>query len=400
MSVPFDVAVVGGGIVGTATALELLTRSPKRRVLLCEKETSLASHQTGHNSGVLHSGLYYAPGSWKARLCREGRDAMIAFCRREGVPIRIGGKLVVATSDDELPRLERLHERATANGVAGVTRLDAAGLREVEPAAAGLAALRVPETGVVHFPDVVRRMSELFAAAGGEVRTGTRVLALGRDGGDRVIETDRGELRARRLVFCAGLQADRMARADALDPGIAIVPFRGEYLRLSPKAAPLVRESIYPVPDPAFPFLGVHLTRDLSGVVEAGPSAVMALAREGYGKWDVSPRDLLGALAFPGVARFVLRHARVAAGEVARSLSRRRFGDAVRRLVPAIADDDLEPALAGIRAQAMRPDGTLVEDFLFVEGPGSLHLLNAPSPAATASLAIAREIADRLEALG
>jgi (S)-2-hydroxyglutarate dehydrogenase len=388
--------VVGGGLIGLATAFRLLQAAPGLDLVLLEKEAEVGRHQSGHNSGVLHAGLYYAPGSDKARLAVRGIRQMVAFCREHGVPHEVCGKLVVAVTPDEVPRLHALQERGMRNGLAGIELLGPEQIRELEPHAAGVAALRVPEEGIVDYPRVCALLAERVAAAGGRVQTCAEVRRVRSIRGELMVETTAGAFAADFVVTCGGLHADRLARMMGDPPGVRIVPFRGEYYTLRAGAEGLVRNLIYPVPDPAFPFLGVHFTRMVRGGVEAGPNAVLALSREGYRRGQVRPRDAIGALFFPGLARFVARHPAAVLAEVGRSLSRRRFADALRRLVPAVRDEDLEPGGAGVRAQAMRSDGTLVEDFWMVDGRDALHVLNAPSPAATASLAIGEEIAARV----
>ena len=399
MSAPLDLVVVGAGIVGLATARAALRRRPGSSVVVLDKESSVGAHQTGHNSGVLHAGVYYRPGSAKARLCVSGRERMVAYCADRGVAHRVCGKLVVATDATEEVRLWDLESRCGANGVE-VRRLDAAGIREIEPHATGRAALHVLATGVVDFGEVARALAGDVADAGGEIRLGTSAIRGREAGGALVLTTSRGDLEARRVVGCAGLHADRMATAisgPGADGGIRIVPFRGEYHRLRPERAALVRGLLYPVPDPALPFLGVHLTRGIDGHVHAGPNAVLALSREGYTWRDVDAAELLATLVFPGFRRLAGRQWRHAAGEVARSLSRAGTAAALRRLCPEIRADDLVRAPAGVRAQAVAADGSLIDDFLFVRRGRALHVLNAPSPAATASLAIADVIVDQLE---
>jgi L-2-hydroxyglutarate oxidase len=391
-----DVVVVGGGVVGLATALALAKEKPRRRVVVIEAEGRVAAHQSGHNSGVVHSGLYYAPGSAKARLCREGRRKLIAFCEKRGVPLSLTGKLVVATEEGERAHLAELARRGAANGLEGLRLVSGAAIREHEPHAAGLEALVVPEAGVVDYRLVAAEMAGSIAEAGGEVRTSARLVRIARDGSDLVAETTAGPLRARVLVACAGLQADRVAALAGLDPGVAIVPFRGDYFALRAERAHLVKALLYPVPDPRFPFLGVHFTRRVDGVVEAGPNAVVALAREGYGRFAISPRDALAVASLPGFWRFVAGHLSTAVGEVLRTLSPAAFARAAQRLIPELETRDLVRAGCGIRAQAMRTDGSLVEDFHIVEDDRMVHVLNAPSPAATASLAIGEEIAGRV----
>jgi L-2-hydroxyglutarate oxidase len=385
--------IVGGGIVGLATALALAEQGHPPIVL--EAENQLAAHQTGHNSGVIHSGLYYKPGSLKARTCRAGLEAMYRFCAEEGVPHRRCGKLVVAVHERELPRLATLEERGRANGVK-VRRLAAGELKEYEPEVAGIGGLWVEDTGIVNFRAVTEAMARRLGREGGEVRTGHRVVAIRREGSAVIVATTRGEIRGRKLVNCGGLQCDRVARMAGTDPGMRIVPFRGEYYVLRPERAHLVRGLIYPVPDPALPFLGVHFTRGIDDVVEAGPNAVLAFKREGYRWSDISLRDAADWAAFPGFWRMAGAQWRNGLGEMLRSLSRRRFLTSLQALVPGLTDADIVPGGSGVRAQAVGRDGRLIDDFLTVRSPGVVHVLNAPSPAATASLAIGREIASQV----
>jgi L-2-hydroxyglutarate oxidase len=389
--------VVGGGIIGLAVARELTLRGD--RVTVCEKEDHWAAHQTGHNSNVVHAGLYYKPGSLKARLSVAGNASMVAYAKDTGVPVDVCGKLVVATTEDEVPRLVALAERAQANGVPA-HRISPAEAREHEPEVACVAALWVDSTAVIDFPAVCQAMVTELRESGADLRLNTPVLGIrqGRHGGVEVATPD-GVLRSDALVNCAGLQSDRVARLAGLRPSATIVPFRGEYYELRPRARKLVRGLIYPVPDPALPFLGVHLTRMLDGSVHAGPNAVLALSREGYRWADVSARDLAEVARFPGMWRLGRRYLRTGVAEVARSLSRRRFADSLARLVPAIAPADLVPAGSGVRAQALLADGSLVDDFLIDTGPHQVHVLNAPSPGATGSLEIARYVTDRLTAV-
>jgi L-2-hydroxyglutarate oxidase len=392
-----DIAVIGGGIVGLATAMALAER-PGTRVVVLEAEDRLAAHQTGHNSGVIHSGLYYAPGSLKARLCAEGRDAMYRFCAGHGIPHERCGKLVIATRGDEIPRLDELERRGRANGLAGIARLGPEQIREREPHAAGIAGLLVPETGITDFGAVAEAMATRVRAGGSEVMTGARVTNVVRDGGTLVIETALGSVHVRALVSCAGLHADRVAWRCGVEPGLAIVPFRGEYWEIVPERRHLVRHLIYPVPDPRFPFLGVHFTRLVRGGIEAGPNAVLALARAGYARSSFSPRDTFDMLRSPGFWRMGLRYWRIAVGEAWRVRSTGALAASLRRLVPAIRAEDLRYRGAGVRAQAQSPDGRLLDDFHIVEAERQIHVLNAPSPAATASIAIGREIAARARA--
>jgi L-2-hydroxyglutarate oxidase len=388
--------VIGGGIVGLATALAMAERGHPPIVL--EAEHRLALHQTGHNSGVIHSGLYYKPGSSKARMCRAGLEAMYRFCAEEGIPHRRCGKMVVAVRQDELPRLADLEERGHANGVA-VRRLTPEEIREREPEVRGLAGLWVEETGVVNYSQVSERMARRLARLGGEVRVNHRVLAIRREKSAQIVETTGGLLRGSLLINCAGLQCDRVARLAGVDPGIRIVPFRGEYYVLRAERASLVRGLIYPVPDPAMPFLGVHFTRGIDDVVEAGPNAVLALKREGYSWKDVSLTDMSDMAAFPGFWRMMRRQWRTGVSEMQRSLSRKRFLESLQSLVPALTDADIERGGSGVRAQAVGADGRLIDDFHIQIVPGMVNVLNAPSPAATASLAIGREISERILAM-
>ncbi len=387
-----DAIVVGAGLVGLATA-RALQRAGERDVLVLEAAAEVAAHQSGRNSGVVHSGLYYAPGSLKARLCVAGRARLERYCAEHGVAFERCGKVVVATRPDELPRLAELERRGRANGLAGVRRIGPEQIREHEPHAAGLAGLHVPETGIVDFVGMARALAGELVAAGGEVRMETRVLSAHDDGDGLAVETTRGPLRARRLVGCAGLHADRLARVCGLEPDVRIVPFRGEYHVLAEERRQLVRHLIYPVPDPAFPFLGVHFTRRVSGEVEAGPNAVLAFAREGYERSTWSARDLAETLAWPGFRRLARRNLGYGHAEWRRSLIERAFADALRTLLPELRDEDLRPARAGVRAQALGRDGALLDDFAFALAPSQLHVLNAPSPAATASLAIGEYVA-------
>jgi (S)-2-hydroxyglutarate dehydrogenase len=391
-----DVIIVGGGIVGLATAFRLLEAKPVLKVLLLEKESKLAAHQTGNNSGVLHSGLYYKPGSEKARLSVSGLQQMTAFCREHGIAHEICGKIVVATSADELPRLENLWERGKANGLLGLRKLNPAQIKEIEPHAAGLAAIHVPQEGIVDYPGVCEKLGELIRRRGGEIQLNTRVGKIVFDGGERIVETSAGNFRAKFVVACGGLHADRLVKAAGQKPSAKIIPFRGEYFQIKKARQCLVRNLIYPVPDPKFPFLGVHFTRLIHGGIEAGPNAVLAFAREGYRWSNLNLRDLAESLCFPGLWRFLAKYPSLCGYEIRRSLSKKEFCRSLQKLVPEIREDDLEPGGAGVRAQAMTADGKLVEDFHFEEARGILHVVNAPSPAATASLAIGSKIVERV----
>jgi L-2-hydroxyglutarate oxidase len=391
-----DAVIVGGGIVGLATAYRLLEARPQTKLLLLEKESKLAAHQTGNNSGVLHSGLYYKPGSEKAKLSVGGLQQMVAFCREHGVAYEQCGKVVVATVEDELPRLENLWERGNANGLLGLQKLNPAQIKEIEPHAAGIAAIHVPQEGIVDYPGVCEKLGELICKAGGEIRLNARVLKIVSDGGGQIVETSAGTFRAKFVVTCGGLHADRLVKAAGQKPSAKIIPFRGEYFKIKKERQFLVRNLIYPVPDPKFPFLGVHFTRLIHGGIEAGPNAVLAFAREGY-KWsNVNLRDLADSLCFPGLWKFLAKYPSMCGYEIRRSLSRAEFTRSLQKLVPEIREDDLETGGSGVRAQAMLRDGKMVEDFHFQEAPGVLHVVNAPSPAATASLAIGRKISERV----
>jgi L-2-hydroxyglutarate oxidase len=389
-----DVLIIGGGIVGLATAHAVQLRFPGKRVRLLEKEERLALHQTGRNSGVIHSGIYYKPGSFKAQFCKAGNKSLQAFCAEHDVPFEMCGKMIVATSQTELPQLEMLYQRGIKNGL-DVRRLTIDQMREVEPYVAGVAALWVPSTGIVDYRQVARKLADLVEARGGEIQCGARVLRVGVDR----VETTAGDFEAVQVINCAGLHSDRLARNAGAELSVRIVPFRGEYFQLKPQKVALVRGLIYPVPNPLFPFLGVHCTRMMDGSVHLGPNAVLAFAREGYHKTSINLRDLGETLAFPGFWRLAAKHWRDGLQELLRSWSRAAFVRSLQYLVPAITEDDVVPCAAGVRAQALRPDGTLEEDFLIIQQPGVIHVCNAPSPAATASLEIGKSVALRMSAL-
>lgn len=391
-----DLVIVGAGIVGLSTALALQSRQPTARILVLEKEKTIGQHQTGRNSGVIHAGVYYAPGSLKAQFCRQGATAMRDFCDEHGIAHQSCGKLIVATDPAELPRMEALFQRASANGIR-IERLDEAATRAAEPNIHSVGALFSPDTGIVDFGRVAQRMAELFTDRGGEIRLGAGVFG-GRDQDDGVeIDTPEGSFAAGRAVFCAGLWADRMARIFGAEEDFRIVPFRGEYFRILNQPDDLVRHLIYPVPDPERPFLGVHLTRKLDGGFTVGPNAVLAGARDGYGKLDVNLRDLAQAALWPGFWRLIRRNLRPAIDELAGSTSKHLYLKKVRKYCPRIGLDDLKPYRPGIRAQAVRSDGSLIDDFLFARSRHSLHVCNAPSPAATASIPIGDHIAETIE---
>ena len=390
--------IIGGGLVGLATAWQLLRSGRVPALTLLEKEPQVGAHQSTHNSGVLHAGLYYKPGSLKARLAVAGIREMTAYCREKNIPHEICGKVVVAVDESEVPRLRELEARGQANGLTGLRRLDRAGLRALEPHAAGVAALHVPEEGIVDYAAVCAALAADIAAMNGRLVTRAAVTGLRETPDGWIAETTAGAFPGGFLINCAGLQSDRVCRLAGLDPADRIVPFRGEYYRLHPGAAHLVRHLIYPVPDPQFPFLGVHFTRLIGGGIEAGPNAVLAFAREAYRKTQWNARDLAEALSFPGLWKFLARHPRMAWDESLRSLSKKLFCRSLQRLVPELRETDLAPGGAGVRAQAISRHGELVQDFRLVSGRRALHVVNAPSPAATACLAIGREIVQRIAA--
>ncbi len=390
-----DILIIGAGIVGLATAYTLAQLHPEKRITVLEKEAGLARHQTGHNSGVLHSGIYYKPGSLKATNSLAGRRALLEFCDREGIPYKICGKVIVAADAADAARLDMLYERGLANGIV-VHKLDRDRLRELEPHAEGVAALHLPNAGIVDFRVVCERLAQRVREAGHDIRTDAQVVGLSERSDAVVVQSRAGDFTAAYVVNCAGLHSDRVAALAGSRPEARIIPFRGEYYRLKPAAAHLCRNLIYPVPDPQFPFLGVHFTRTAWGDVECGPNAVLAFAREGYRKTSVNLRDLVETLTYPGFLRLAARYWRMGAGEMWRSLSKAAFVKALQRLMPEITADQLEPMPAGVRAQAVAPDGRMLDDFAFAESPRMVHVVNAPSPAATASLSIARTIVGKL----
>jgi len=394
MTESFDVTIVGGGIVGLATALRLQQRRPALTIAILEKEPELATHQTGHNSGVLHAGLYYQPGSLKARLCREGKTEIEAFAEAHDIPVDHCGKLVVAVDPSELARLDALRDRAVANGVPGLEVVDRERIRELEPHAAGIRGLWSPRTGVIDFRRVALAMADELRAGGAEIRTGHTVSAIDVRPSEVVVTTGRGDVTSRLVVTCAGLQADRVAALSGDTGGPSIVPFRGDYYTLSPQASGLVRGLIYPIPDPRFPFLGVHLTKRIDGSVIAGPNAVLAFAREGYRRRDVDARDLVAALTDRGFLRLAGRYLPTGIAEMWRDWSKSAFVQQLQRYVPELRPDQVTFGPSGVRAQALARNGTLVDDFAFSGGPRVLHVRNAPSPAATSSLAIGSVLAD------
>ena len=393
----FDLTIIGGGIVGLATALACTQRYPHLSLAIVEKEERLAAHQTGHNSGVIHSGIYYKPGSLKAQTCVTGAKALLTFCDQHGIPYERCGKVVVATTAEELPRLEELHRRGTANGVEGMEMIGPERLRELEPHATGIKALHVPTTGIIDFPRVAQTYAKLIQERGGEIRLRHHVQRIVQSGEGLILETSQGAVVTQHLVNCSGLFCDRVARLAGASPDMQIVPFRGEYYMIAPHRRSLVKNLIYPVPDPALPFLGVHFTRTIDGLVEAGPNAVLAFAREGYKKSDFVPRDLRETLTFPGFWKMARRYWQTGMGEMVRSFSKAAFVKALQRLLPELTADDLQPGGSGVRAQAIASSGALVDDFAISVTGRALHVLNAPSPGATASLAIGQTIVEKAE---
>ncbi|MDQ6632685.1 MAG: L-2-hydroxyglutarate oxidase [Verrucomicrobiota bacterium] len=390
------IIVIGGGIVGLAAAFKVGRRFPTAQITVLEKEAKVARHQTGNNSGVLHCGLYYKPGSLKARLAVAGLREMVAFCEENNIPHEICGKLVVAIDENEMPRLRALHERGMQNGLRGLKFLDRTEMLKIEPHCGGIAALQVPQEGIVNYRNVCRTLVKKIQEQNGKVVTGAKVTGL-RNKKNWLVQTSAGEFEADFIVNCAGLHCDRVSQLAGEKRAVRIIPFRGEYYKLKTDRQFLVRHLIYPVPDPQFPFLGVHFTRLIEGGIEAGPNAVLAFSREGYRKMDINLRDLFDALSYTGLWRFLAQHKRMSWEELKRSFSKQNFCASLQRLVPEIREQDLKTGSAGVRAQAMTPMGELVQDFCLVQRPNALHVLNAPSPAATASLAIGQEIANLVD---
>jgi L-2-hydroxyglutarate oxidase len=387
-----DLVIIGAGIVGLATAMKLLEEFPRLNTMVLEKEVEIAKHQTGHNSGVIHSGIYYRPGSLKAQLCVSGAAELVSFCRDHNVPHEICGKLIVATEEAQLQGLEELLRRAAQNGILGVKWVRGEEISDYEPHVIGLAALHVPTTGIVDYRLVAQKYADIVRERSGEIRTGAMVLGI-KDLGERfLIETSGGKFETRFIINCAGLYSDKIAHLAGVKPGLRIIPFRGEYYELKPEKRYLIRSLVYPVPDPRFPFLGVHFTRQINGSVEAGPNAVLALRREGYRKFDINAGELMDTVTFWGFWRMSGKFWRTGLKEIWRSVSQRSFASALRQLVPEVQNSDLVSAGAGVRAQAVDGNGILLDDFHFVKSPRALHVCNVPSPAATASLAIAGEI--------
>jgi L-2-hydroxyglutarate oxidase LhgO len=392
-----DVAIVGAGIVGLSVGLQLVRKNPDLKIIILEKESEVASHQTGHNSGVMHSGLYYKPGSLKARLCVEGRAAMIQFCEEHAIPHEICGKIIVATEEREIPGLHELLRRGRANGVSGLRELDAEQIREIEPYASGIRGIHVPTTGITDFKMVSAKYAELIKQGGGEVLTSSGVERIVREAGAIVLETASGAVHARFVVNCAGLQSDLVAKMAGASLGLRIVPFRGEYYELVPSKHYLIKGLVYPVADPRFPFLGVHFTRRIHGGVEAGPNAVLSFKREGYTRTSFDLTDALSTGLFPGFWKMAAQNWKSGMGEIYRSWNKRAFTRALQKLLPSLREQDIQPGGSGVRAQALDRYGNLLDDFHFVYQDRILHVCNVPSPAATASLVIGREIAATLD---
>ncbi len=391
----YDFAIVGGGIVGLSTGMAIYERFPNAKVVVIEKEASVAEHQTGHNSGVIHSGIYYKPGSFKARFARQGSQSMREFAEKYGIEHDICGKVIVATKQEELPLLDNLYERGLQNELA-ITKIGKEELNEIEPHVAGLGAIRVPMAGIINYKQVSEKFAEIIQENGGDILLNTKVEKINESSDSVVIETTKGTVKANMVVNCAGLHSDRVAAAAGYKTDMKILPFRGEYYKLVPEKRYLVKHLIYPVPNPKFPFLGVHFTRMISGEVDAGPNAVLAFKREGYKKLDFSARDLAESLAFPGLWKMAGKFAKEGLDEYVRSFSKAQFTKSLQALIPEIQEDDLIPAPAGVRAQALKDDGSMVDDFNIIMGDRSIHVCNAPSPAATASIEIGKEVVRRI----
>lgn len=391
----YDFAVVGGGIVGLSTGMALYQRFPNAKVVIIEKESAVAEHQTGHNSGVIHSGIYYKPGSFKARFARQGSKSMTEFCQTHGIDHDICGKVIVATKQEELPLLENLYQRGLQNELA-IQKIGVDELKEIEPHVNGLGAIRVPQAGIVNYRQVSEKFAEMIQKQGGDIRLNTKVEKMHEESDRVTIETNRGTLSSRMVINCAGLHSDRVAAATGYKTDMKILPFRGEYYKLVPEKRYLVKHLIYPVPNPKFPFLGVHFTRMISGEVDAGPNAVLSFKREGYKKTDFSAKDLMESLSFPGLWKMAGKFAKEGLDEYVRSFSKKQFTKSLQELIPEIQEADLIPAPAGVRAQALRSDGNMVDDFHIIMGKRTIHVCNAPSPAATASIEIGKEVVNRI----
>ncbi len=388
----YDVVIIGGGIVGCATAMALSQQNIISLIIL-EAESKLAAHQTGNNSGVVHSGLYYTPGSLKAKNCVEGREALYKFCKDNGIAHDRCGKVVVATEDDEIPRLNDLEERGKANGLNGLRRLTVEEIREYEPYVTGIDGLLVPETGIVDFGRVTEKFAEIVQKNSGEIQLKTKVFQCRSESNRHVLLTNNGDYKCKNLINCTGLYSDRVAKICGIDPGLKIIPFRGEYYELIPERQHLVKNLIYPVPDPSFPFLGLHFTRMIQGGVEAGPNAVLAFKREGYKKFSLSLKDLFETFTYSGFLKLIGPYWKTGIGEMYRSFSKKTFMKGLRRLIPELESRDIHPGGSGVRAQALEPNGALVDDFRIIEAERMVHVLNAPSPAATAAISIGNQIA-------
>ncbi|MCW9066775.1 MAG: L-2-hydroxyglutarate oxidase [Ignavibacteriaceae bacterium] len=389
----FDIIIIGGGIIGTAVALSVQNTS-RLKILLIEAENELAHHQTGNNSGVIHSGLYYKPGSLKAKNCSEGGKLLYSFCEKHDIPFKKCGKIVVATSESELNTLNELHQRGIANGLTGIKKLNAKEIKNYEPHSAGIAGLFVPQTGIVDYSQVTKKYAQLFIENGGCIETDCAFLSIKKSNDELVVDTTKGEFNTKLLVNCGGLYSDRIAKLCGVDPGLQIIPFRGEYYKLKKEKEYLVNNLIYPVPDPRFPFLGVHFTRMINGGVEAGPNAVLAFKREGYRKKDFSFTDISKMISYSGFWKMTLKYYRMGFEEFYRSYSKKAFVKALQKLLPEVQENDIEPGGSGVRAQALALDGKLIDDFRIVETERMVHVLNAPSPAATASISIGRKISE------
>ena len=399
MSTTTDLAIIGGGIIGCASALAIMTRNPGLKITLFEKESHLAGHQTGHNSGVIHAGLYYRPGSLKASTCRSGREALYRFCSEHSIPYQRCGKVVVAVDETEVPALEELERRGRANGLDGLVRLSPAELKEREPHVRGIDGLFVPQTGIVDYVQVTEKIAEIFRARGGVIKLNTPIRRIRKEGNGYLLQSGHTSFTTGALINCAGLHADRVASLAGLHPPVQIVPFRGEYYQLRKESSRLVKHLIYPVPNPEMPFLGVHFTRMIDDTVEAGPNAVLAMQREGYRRRDISPSDLIRTLAFSGFWKLSARFWRLGIEEYGRSFSKALFVKSLQRLIPEIRSNDLVAGGSGVRAQAVDDRGQLLDDFHIISEGRMVHVLNAPSPAATASLSIGEQIADQFMSL-
>lgn len=391
----YDFAVVGGGIVGLSTGMAIYERFPNAKVVIIEKESVVAEHQTGHNSGVIHSGIYYKPGSFKARFARQGSKSMTEFCQTYGIDHDICGKVIVATKQEELSLLENLYQRGLQNELA-IQKIGGDELKEIEPHVNGLGAIRVPQAGIVNYKQVSEKFAEIIQKHGGEIHLNTRVEKMHEESDQVIIETNRGTLKASMVINCAGLHSDRVAAAAGYKTDMKILPFRGEYFKLVPEKRHLVKHLIYPVPNPKFPFLGVHFTRMISGEVDAGPNAVLSFKREGYKKTDFNAKDLIESLSFPGLWKMAGKFAKEGLDEYVRSFSKKQFTKSLQELIPEIQEADLIPAPAGVRAQALKRDGNMVDDFHIIMGKRTIHVCNAPSPAATASIEIGKEVVNRI----